>query len=145
MKHLGSLKSTQEARVAHLSCSPNFLRASYLEERTLTYEPIVNQCALIKKLWNIALKWIKVYVFFKQKLQLWRSVQSDAKLTQSGLDHSPFLAFKASFLHLLCIPWAPCESYLCLKWLLWLLWVFALKVIGQEALFTFQRYAKLIN
>ena len=42
-------------------------------------------------------------------------IQSDAKLTQSSLDHSHFLAFKASFLHLLCIPWAPCESYLCLK------------------------------
>ena len=50
MKHLGSLESTQEARVAlatpratltHLSCSPNFPRASYLDERTLTYEPIV--------------------------------------------------------------------------------------------------------
>ena len=41
MKHLGSLESTQEARVTHLSCSPNFPRASYLDERTLTYEPIV--------------------------------------------------------------------------------------------------------
>ena len=26
----------------HLSCPPNFPRASYLDERTLTYEPIVN-------------------------------------------------------------------------------------------------------
>ena len=50
MKHLGSLENTQEARVAlealptltHLSCSQNFPRASYLDERTLTYEPIVN-------------------------------------------------------------------------------------------------------
>ena len=33
MKHLGSLESTQD---------PNFLPASYLDERTLTYEPIVN-------------------------------------------------------------------------------------------------------
>ena len=40
MKHLGSLESTQEARVTHLSCSPNFPRASYLDERTLTCEPI---------------------------------------------------------------------------------------------------------
>ena len=61
---LGKLKSTQEVRVAHLSCSPNFLRASYLEERTLTYEPIVNQCALIKKLSNIALKGVKSLRFF---------------------------------------------------------------------------------
>ena len=51
MKHLGGLESTQQARVAlgyasttvmHLSCSPNFPRASYLDERTLMYEPIVN-------------------------------------------------------------------------------------------------------
>ena len=39
MKHLGSLESTQEA---NLSCSPNFPRASYLDESTLMYEPIVN-------------------------------------------------------------------------------------------------------
>ena len=30
----------------HLSCSPNFPRALYLDERTLTYEPIVNYLAL---------------------------------------------------------------------------------------------------
>ena len=43
MKHLGSLESTQEATVlTHLSCSPNFPRASYLDERTLTHESIVN-------------------------------------------------------------------------------------------------------
>ena len=49
LKHLGSLESTQEARVAlsyttlaHLSCSPNFPRASYLDECMLMYEPIVN-------------------------------------------------------------------------------------------------------
>ena len=43
VKHLRSLESTQEARVAltHLSCSPNFPRTLYLDERTLTYEPIV--------------------------------------------------------------------------------------------------------
>ena len=44
-------KKTQEARVVsatlratltRLSCSPNFPRASYLDERTLTYEPIVS-------------------------------------------------------------------------------------------------------
>ena len=44
MKHLGSLESTQEASRAtltHLSCSPNFPCASYLDQCTLTYEPIV--------------------------------------------------------------------------------------------------------
>ena len=30
------------APLTHLSCSPNFPRASYLDERTLTYELIVN-------------------------------------------------------------------------------------------------------
>ena len=48
---LGSLESTQEAVVAratpratltHLPCSPNFPRASYLNERTLTYKSIVS-------------------------------------------------------------------------------------------------------
>ena len=43
MKHLGSLESTQEARVARVLCSLNFPRASYLDERTLTYEPIVKR------------------------------------------------------------------------------------------------------
>ena len=33
-----------------LSCSPNFPRALYLDERTLTYEPIVN--------FNIASKFV---------------------------------------------------------------------------------------
>ena len=44
MCHAGSLESTQEARVAltQLSCSPNFPRASYLDEGTLTREPVVN-------------------------------------------------------------------------------------------------------
>ena len=42
IEHLGSLKSTQEARVRTLtplsrSCSPNFPRAQYLDIRTLTH------------------------------------------------------------------------------------------------------------
>ena len=48
IEHLGSLESTQEARVARgatltpLSCSPNFPRAQYLDIRMLTHELIVN-------------------------------------------------------------------------------------------------------
>ena len=48
IEHLGSLESTQEARVARgatltpLSCSPNFPRAQYLDIRTLTHELIVD-------------------------------------------------------------------------------------------------------
>ena len=41
MKHLGGL-ATPRATLTHLSFSPNFPRASYLDEHTLTYEPIVN-------------------------------------------------------------------------------------------------------
>ena len=46
MKHFGSLKSTQEGRVAprptltRLSCSSNVPSASDLDIRTLTHEPI---------------------------------------------------------------------------------------------------------
>ena len=44
MKHLGSLESTQEVASSNSYAflfSPNFLRASYLDEHMLTYEPIV--------------------------------------------------------------------------------------------------------
>ena len=37
-----TLRATPPATLTHLSCSPNFPRVSYLDERTLTYEPIVN-------------------------------------------------------------------------------------------------------
>ena len=59
LKHLGSLESTQEARVARGVAESNsyasfvlskLLRALYLDERTLTYEPIVN--------YNIASKFV---------------------------------------------------------------------------------------
>ena len=36
------LSATPRATLTHLSCSPDFPRASYLDERTLTYELIVN-------------------------------------------------------------------------------------------------------
>ena len=42
LKKLELLSVTPRATLTHLSCSPNFPRASYLNERTLTYEPIVN-------------------------------------------------------------------------------------------------------
>ena len=41
LKKLELLSATPRATLTHLSCSPNFPRASYLDERTLTYEPIV--------------------------------------------------------------------------------------------------------
>ena len=40
-KKLELLSATPLATLTHLSCSPNFPRASYLDERTLKYEPIV--------------------------------------------------------------------------------------------------------
>ena len=44
LKKLELLSTTPRATLAHFSCSPNFLRASCLNERTLTYEPIVKSC-----------------------------------------------------------------------------------------------------
>ena len=41
LKKLELLSATPQATLAHLSCSANFLLASYLNERTLTYEPIM--------------------------------------------------------------------------------------------------------
>ena len=43
LKKLELLSATPRATLAHLSCPPNLPRASYLDERTLTYEPIVNK------------------------------------------------------------------------------------------------------
>ena len=42
LKKLELLEATPRATLTYLSSSPNFPRASYLDERTLTYEPIVN-------------------------------------------------------------------------------------------------------
>ena len=41
LEKLELLSATPRATLTHLSCSPNFPRASYLDERTLTNEPIV--------------------------------------------------------------------------------------------------------
>ena len=41
LKKLELLSAMPQAILTHLSCSPNFLHASYLNEHTLTYEPIV--------------------------------------------------------------------------------------------------------
>ena len=41
LKKLELLSAMPWATLTHLSCSPNFLCASYLDERTLRYEPIV--------------------------------------------------------------------------------------------------------
>ena len=42
LKKLELLSAIPRATLTHLSCPPNFPSASYLGERTLTYEPIVN-------------------------------------------------------------------------------------------------------
>ena len=41
LKKLELLSAAPQATLTHLSCSPNFPRTSYLNECTLTYEPIV--------------------------------------------------------------------------------------------------------
>ena len=43
LKKLELLSATPRATLTHLSCSPNFPRASYLDEHTLMSEPIVNE------------------------------------------------------------------------------------------------------
>ena len=49
LKKLEFLSATPRATLTHLSCSSNFPRASYLDERTLTYEPIVNWRKIFRK------------------------------------------------------------------------------------------------
>ena len=49
LKKLELLSATPRATLTHLSCSPNFPCASYLDERKLTYEPIVNWLYLLSK------------------------------------------------------------------------------------------------
>ena len=55
-KKLELLSVTPRATLTHLSCSPNFPRASYLDERTLTYEPIVNYSNLLDFLKSVDFK-----------------------------------------------------------------------------------------
>ena len=42
LKELELLSATPQVTLTHLSCSPNFPRASYLDECTLTHDTIVN-------------------------------------------------------------------------------------------------------
>ena len=65
-----ALKKPRET-LTHLSCSPNFPRASYLDERTLTYEPIVKS----------QLTWIRIPSL------TWRTVKSSLLAPYSGLVH----------------------------------------------------------
>ena len=50
LKKLELLSATPRATLTHLSCSPNFPRASYLDERTLSYEPIVDESGTYRRL-----------------------------------------------------------------------------------------------
>ena len=72
MKHLGSLESTQEARVTWAPfVLSKLLRASYLDERTLTYESIFN-CIILSYLeeilWNVLQGWSPLRWFILMKL-----------------------------------------------------------------------------
>ena len=42
LKKLELLLAMPQATLTHLLCSPNFLHASYVDERMLMYEPIAN-------------------------------------------------------------------------------------------------------
>ena len=48
IKKLELLLATPRATLTHLSCSPNFPRTSYLDERTLTYEQLLINSFLFK-------------------------------------------------------------------------------------------------
>ena len=72
MKHLGSLESAQEARVTWAPfVLSKLLRASYLDERTLTYESIFN-CIILSYLeeilWNVLQGWSPLRWFILMKL-----------------------------------------------------------------------------
>ena len=58
LKKLELLLAMPQATLMHLSCSPNFLRASYLNEHTLMYEPIFNSnmSSANSSIW----KWMKL-------------------------------------------------------------------------------------
>ena len=63
LKKLELLLAMPQATLTHLSCSPNFLHASYLHEHTLTYEPIVN--------WQVQFQ-IFFYMFSTHFQLLWK-------------------------------------------------------------------------
>ena len=58
LKKLELLLAMPRATLMHLSCSPNFLHASYLDEHTLMYEPSVNSnmSSANSSIW----KWMKL-------------------------------------------------------------------------------------
>ena len=58
LKKLELLLAMPWATLMHLSCSPNFLHASYLDEHTLMYEPIFNSnmSSANSSIW----KWMKL-------------------------------------------------------------------------------------
>ena len=58
LKKLELLLAMPQVTLMHLSCSPNFLHASYLDEHTLMYEPIVNSnmSSANSSIW----KWMKL-------------------------------------------------------------------------------------
>ena len=68
-------------KLEHLSCSPNFPRASYLDERTLTYEPIVKYNSLLAVFLSVVFRNFTLLFFFSyQKEQRWY-VESCLELT----------------------------------------------------------------
>ena len=89
------LGATPWETLTHLSCSPNFPRASYLDERTLTYESIVNWKLFADVLFNH-----KTTFFNKGKVNshfvpilpclLWRVVQYTQELDANKLLHSNY-------------------------------------------------------
>ena len=82
MASKSSTKQDEEA-LTHLSCSPNFPRASYLDERTLTYESIVN-CRRIKRVRLTANTMTVLTVDFEMAIRVisvfWRNLTRNSRV-----------------------------------------------------------------
>ena len=76
---LESLSATLRATLMHLSCSPNFPHASYLDERTLTYQPIVKYNSLLAVFLSVVFRNFTLLFFFlikKNRDDMSRAVSS---------------------------------------------------------------------
>ena len=79
LKMLESLSATLRATLMHLSCSPNFPHASYLDERTLTYQPIVKYNSLLAVFLSVVFRNFTLLFFFlikKNRDDMSRAVSS---------------------------------------------------------------------
>ena len=110
LKKLELLSPTPRATLTHLSCSPNFRRASYLDERTQTYEPIVKYICMYRHIYIYTFYFWPIFVIISKflnnllisKSDNFRKFERDFfigneslwKLKSSVYDHQPYQKFK---------------------------------------------------